>query len=257
MPCCPASRRVFPEVDPTDASAPMTEHVSSAPDPSGPPSRQLILVVEDDRDISQILTAYLEQAGFRNVTALDGDTALAHVAQLKPDLALLDLRLPKRDGFSVLSALRVSGHRHQRAERRSGQAVRPADRGGRLSDQAVQPESGRGPRQGRPAPHCACADQGAAAGQSDAGREGPPRQRRGARPARDAQRISAAGGDDASPDRVHSRADRLGACLEDSEALERTIDSHVSNLRRKLVQAGAEVMPTTVRGVGYRLEFTT
>ena len=59
------------------------------------------------------------------------------------------------------------------------------------------------------------------------------------------------------PDRVHSRADLLDACLEESDALERTIDSHVSNLRRKLVQAGAEVMPTTVRGVGYRLEFTT
>ena len=239
----------------------MTEHASSAPQPSGAPSRQLTLVVEDDRDISQILTAYLEQAGFRTVTALDGDTALADAAQLKPDLALLDLRLPKRDGFSVLSALRVSGTMpviviialSEDLDKLSALRIGAADYVTKpFNPKEVVARVKAVLRRTAPAPT---------------------KVQRLGNLTLDAQahRVSVEGRDlpvtlseyrllagmMRHPDRVHSRADRLGACLEDSEALERTIDSHVSNLRRKLVQAGAEVMLTTVRGVGYRLEFTT
>ncbi|WYK05963.1 winged helix-turn-helix domain-containing protein [Cereibacter sphaeroides f. sp. denitrificans] len=57
-----------------------------------------------------------------------------------------------------------------------------------------------------------------------------------------------------APGRAFARADLVDACLPEGEALDRTVDSHVSNLRRKLAAAGADGMLTGVRGVGYRLE---
>ncbi|WP_439955596.1 winged helix-turn-helix domain-containing protein [Klebsiella pneumoniae] len=45
----------------------------------------------------------------------------------------------------------------------------------------------------------------------------------------------------------------VDACLPEGEALERTVDSHISNLRRKLSLAGANWLLDGVRGVGYRL----
>ena len=56
-----------------------------------------------------------------------------------------------------------------------------------------------------------------------------------------------------APRKVFSRAELLDACLPDGDALERTVDSHVSNLRRKLDAAGAADLLEGVRGVGYRL----
>jgi two-component system response regulator AdeR len=56
-----------------------------------------------------------------------------------------------------------------------------------------------------------------------------------------------------APMKVLSRAEILDACLPESDALERTVDSHVSNLRRKLEAAGATGFVINVRGVGYRL----
>lgn len=62
----------------------------------------LVLIVEDEPDIAHILSAYLEREGYRTVRAGDGETALQHHAFLSPDIVLLDARLPKLDGFSVL-----------------------------------------------------------------------------------------------------------------------------------------------------------
>jgi two-component system response regulator AdeR len=55
------------------------------------------------------------------------------------------------------------------------------------------------------------------------------------------------------PGRVFSRAELLEAATPDSNALERVIDAHLKNLRRKLDEAGAPHLLQTVRGVGYRL----
>ena len=55
-----------------------------------------------------------------------------------------------------------------------------------------------------------------------------------------------------SPTRVFARGELVDA-WPGSDALDRTVDSHVSKLRRKLQQAGAPNMPEGVRGVGYRL----
>jgi two-component system, OmpR family, response regulator AdeR len=54
--------------------------------------------------------------------------------------------------------------------------------------------------------------------------------------------------------RVQTRGELVDACLPDAEALDRTVDSHIAHLRRKLADAGSGVTLTTVRGVGYRLD---
>lgn len=56
-----------------------------------------------------------------------------------------------------------------------------------------------------------------------------------------------------TPRRVFSRAELLVNCLPESDALERTVDSHISKLRRKLEELGLEGIPTGIRGVGYKL----
>ena len=65
-----------------------------------------ILVVEDESKIARLVRDYLEHAGFETVVASDGDTALASARRSKPDLVVLDLGLPGRDGLDVARTLR-------------------------------------------------------------------------------------------------------------------------------------------------------
>lgn len=69
---------------------------------------QTILVVDDEPEILKVLRGYLEQAGFRVVTASDGPLALAQFKREKPNLVLLDLHLPGLDGLEVARHLRSS-----------------------------------------------------------------------------------------------------------------------------------------------------
>jgi len=65
-----------------------------------------ILVIEDEPKIAQVARDYLEHAGMRVVTATDGRSGLRAVQQEKPDLVVLDLRLPDVDGLDVARILR-------------------------------------------------------------------------------------------------------------------------------------------------------
>ncbi len=56
-----------------------------------------------------------------------------------------------------------------------------------------------------------------------------------------------------APGRVFTRAELIERALPESDILERTLDSHIKNLRRKLGAAGAPELLRTVRGVGFRL----
>ena len=71
---------------------------------------QTILVVDDEPQIVKVLRGYLEQAGFRVVTANDGQLALTQYKHEKPDLVLLDLHLPGMDGLEVARRLRASAN---------------------------------------------------------------------------------------------------------------------------------------------------
>lgn len=69
---------------------------------------ETILVVDDEPRIVKQARDYLEQGGFRVVTAADGPTALALARHERPDLVVLDLNLPGMDGLDVCRALRRS-----------------------------------------------------------------------------------------------------------------------------------------------------
>ncbi|MGM0784209.1 response regulator transcription factor [Halomonas faecis] len=72
-----------------------------------------VLVVDDEPNIVLSLEFLMQQAGFEVVTAEDGESALATVANGAPDLILLDISLPGISGFDVLERLRGDPH-HQR-----------------------------------------------------------------------------------------------------------------------------------------------
>ncbi|NLY91168.1 MAG: response regulator transcription factor [Firmicutes bacterium] len=65
-----------------------------------------ILIVEDEVGISRVLKAYLVKAGYEVVQAFDGDEALRQFTACAPDLVLLDLMLPGKDGWSLLKEIR-------------------------------------------------------------------------------------------------------------------------------------------------------
>jgi two-component system alkaline phosphatase synthesis response regulator PhoP len=67
---------------------------------------ELILVVDDEPKIVKQARDYLENGGFRVVSAGDGTTALAMARHERPDLVVLDLNLPEMDGLDVCRALR-------------------------------------------------------------------------------------------------------------------------------------------------------
>ena len=66
-----------------------------------------ILCVDDDRNLCQILSEALRGEGYAVQSVFDGDQALAALTEAPPDIVLLDLILPRRDGFAVLEALRA------------------------------------------------------------------------------------------------------------------------------------------------------
>jgi two-component system alkaline phosphatase synthesis response regulator PhoP len=67
---------------------------------------QTVLVVDDEPRIVELARDYLEHAGYRVLTAADGETALAAVDRDRPDLVVLDLGLPEVDGLEVTRRVR-------------------------------------------------------------------------------------------------------------------------------------------------------
>lgn len=222
----------------------------------------LVLVVEDEPAIARILEGYLRRDGFRTVQASDGETALQHHALLKPDIVLLDIRIPKMDGFAVLARLRQTGSTPvimvsalaDDIDRLSGLHL-GAD------DYVVKPFN----------PQEVVARVRAVLRRTQDQRTGSIR-RFGAIEVdfgsyvafvnRDGQRTALTltlsefrilAHMIRHPTQAFGRADILDACLPESDALVRTVDTHISNLRRKLEEMGETGFFPAVRGVGYRL----
>ena len=72
--------------------------------------RRTIFVVDDDADHQTLMREVLEPLGFSVVTARDGPTCLALVADLSPDLFLLDVSMPGMSGWDLARSLRATGH---------------------------------------------------------------------------------------------------------------------------------------------------
>jgi DNA-binding response OmpR family regulator len=68
-----------------------------------------VLIVDDEPNIVLSLEFLMDQRGYETRVARDGDEALAEVERFQPDLVLLDVMLPRRDGFEVCQALRAEG----------------------------------------------------------------------------------------------------------------------------------------------------
>jgi DNA-binding response OmpR family regulator len=68
--------------------------------------RPLVLVADDDPDIRSLVALRLERSGYEVVAAGDGEQALAAALERAPDLALLDVMMPKLDGYEVTERLR-------------------------------------------------------------------------------------------------------------------------------------------------------
>lgn len=66
-----------------------------------------VLIVDDDVELAGLLRFALVNAGYEVATAYDGDQALLRFAEQAPDLVVLDVNLPGKDGFEVLAALRA------------------------------------------------------------------------------------------------------------------------------------------------------
>lgn len=226
---------------------------------------QRILVVDDDRQIVRLLRAYLEQAGFQVFVAYDGETALHAVRRERPDLVVLDLMLPDRDGWEITRLVR------------SNPAVastpivmltaRVQD-----TDKIVGLELGADDYVTKPFnPQVVVARVRAVLRRATAG----PVQPRLLRVRElfldlDRHEVSVAGQpvDLTStefeflralmeyPDHAFTRLELIEHALGyEYEGLERTVDSHIKNLRRKIEpHPGKPIYIETIYGVGYRLQ---
>ena len=65
-----------------------------------------VLVVDDEPMVREVVCAYLDREGYATIEAQDGETALELIRTERPDLVILDVMLPKLDGYSVLERLR-------------------------------------------------------------------------------------------------------------------------------------------------------
>jgi len=222
----------------------------------------LVLIAEDDDEISAILDAYLVREGFRTVQARDGRTALDLHLALKPDLVLLDVTMPRLDGWEVLAELRRRGNTpaimitalDKDIDRLQGLRI-GAD------DYVVKPFN----------PIEVVARAKAVLRRSGLATAAGILRVGDLTIDLDAYQASFGAGSDAirlaltltefrilahmarSPAKVFTRGELVDACLPGSDALDRTVDSHVSKLRKKLEQAGAISLLPGVRGIGYRL----
>ncbi|AOK18539.1 two-component system response regulator [Burkholderia cepacia] len=223
----------------------------------------LILIAEDEPEIAEILDAYLTREGFRTYRVGNGQAALDVQPVLKPDLILLDVRMPNKDGWEVLIELRRRGDTpiviitalDREIDRLQGlrfgaddyitKPFNPAEVVARI--RAVLRRSGTSLQGGvmRVGNLEIDTESYLARVRSDSG------ETQVSLTLTEFRLLAHLAG---SPNRVFTRSELIDACLADVDALERTVDSHISRLRKKLECAGASGMPEVMRGVGYRLQ---
>ena len=227
----------------------------------------LILVAEDEPEIAEVIAAYLEREGFRTVRAADGRAALDIHLALKPDLVMLDVHMPRVDGLEVLAELRRRGDTpvimltalDQDIDKL--QALRIG-----ADDYVVKPFNA-----------VEVAARARAVLRRSGGATGATLRVGPIEVDLESHLASVIAGDTPdrivlpltltefrilahmvrAPKRAFSRSELVDACLPGGEALERTVDTHLSKLRRKLEDAGAYGFVNNVRGVGFRLADVT
>jgi DNA-binding response OmpR family regulator len=222
----------------------------------------LILVVEDELSIARIVRDYLAHEGFEVEHAADGEAALIVARNIKPDLIVLDLRLPKRDGLDVAREVRKTSNvpilmltaRGEEADRVAGLEL-GAD------DYMVKPFSPRElvARIRAVLRRSAGTTPGAAEVYETGGLKVDVQMMRAQLDGRvldltptEFQLLTAFA---RQPGRVFTRSQLLDAVHGVAfESYERAIDAHIKNLRKKIEPSPSEPQHIlTVHGVGYRL----
>ena len=225
---------------------------------------QTILVVDDEPEIVRFVRAYLEDAGYRVVTANDGQQALFVARHEKPDLVILDLLMPGMDGWDFI--------RRYRRERDTPVIMLTA----RVeeTDQVVGLELGADDYVTKPFSPRALVARVRAVLRRARGEPTPPAVLRGGDVVldREAHTVTASGQEVhltptefnllevlmTTPGRVFTRAELLDRALGDEvHVFERTIDAHIKNLRYKIEPDPAHPRYViTVRGAGYKFNYT-
>lgn len=221
-----------------------------------------ILIVEDERDLAELVAMNLERAGFETSVAFDGRAALAEVARSKPDLMLLDVMLPELAGTEVAKRLRLDP-----ATREVPIIMLTAK--AEESDEVVGLAAGADDYISKPfSLRVLLARIESVLRRTDAGRDRPALLRAGPVEVQTDTHRAFVGGEEVRLTLTEFRL--LAALIEGSGTVlsrkelmrraigpgvrvtPRTIDVHMTALRRKLGESGELI--ATVRGVGYRLE---
>lgn len=226
----------------------------------------LVLVVEDDEEIASLVEKYLARAGYRTSKASTGLAALAHVQRLQPDLILLDIGLPDMDGFDLLA--RVRGHStvpviflsamDDSTDKLLGlklgaddyvtKPFNPQEVVARVGAVLKRTRGFSGHEVIRHDGVEVLLDSHIAIASTEKGRVELPLTATEFRLLVCFVR---------SPFKTFDRSSLLDACMPESDALDRTVDTHIANLRRKLASCGQEGYIVSVRGVGYRFARST
>ena len=220
----------------------------------------IVLVVEDEIEIAHVVRDYLDNAGFEVIVVGDGGSAIASVRSAKPDLLVLDLGLPGRDGLDVAREIR----------RWSNTPIVMLTARGDETDRVVGLELGADDYVVKPfSPKELVARIRAVLRRTRAAQRGAEILRAGEVEVDTGRmRVSVAGRPveltptefqllstmAAEPGRVFTRGQLLDAVHGVAiESYERAIDAHVKNIRRKIEpEPGSPRYLLTVHGVGYR-----
>jgi len=221
-----------------------------------------VLIIEDDLDAANVLEAYLNREQFQTSIASDGQRGLDLVFSWKPDLILLDVMLPGLSGNDVLMAVR----------RRSDVPIIMVTAIGEGTDKISALRFGADDYVVKPYnPGEVVARVHAVLRRYSTPHRADTLQFRGITADRDSMIVSVdnPGGTPhpldltptellllmtflKSPYKAFTRQALLEACLPESDALERVVDTHIYNLRKKLEATGQSDLLINVRGIGYR-----
>jgi len=223
-----------------------------------------VLIIEDDADAAGVLEAYLKRENYEVMIAGDGPGGLDAARRWRPDLILLDIMLPGMNGTEVLAALRRRDDTPVIMVTAMGDAP---DRIGALrygaDDYVVKPYHPgevvarvqavlrRSQQSHVPAAETLrwaglVVDPVALTAVVDS--DSPSPRRLDLTPTEFSLLVTLM----RAPTRPFTRLFLLEHCLPESDALERVVDTHVYNLRRKLEAAGISDVLPAVRSVGYR-----
>ena len=219
----------------------------------------LVLVVEDELEIAELLEDYLRESGYRTERAKGGEEALRLFRAAQPDLVLLDIALPELSGTEVLKRIRLE----------SAVPVIMLTAKAEEVDKIVGLELGADDYITKPfRPREVMARVKAALRRVRMNEPDGALLRVGSLEIDASRAVATVNAQPLSltatefrllhhlakhDGRLFGRPELLEAALPESDALERVIDVHLGNLRKKLHAHGASHMLQTVRGMGFRL----